>query len=1147
MRSRLAFARAVAREAREALGGKPSDLLSRLREMLEQTHHLEVIPVNGEKFLRGSRGELVPAEGCLYYDSRLDQDPKELLEVLAHEFGHLLLHHDHFVGGSSDLIRGSAFLNNGAAALSRYSPRSQYESEASAFASEFICAARECFRRWQDDTGITVASLGAEFHATPSLVRLQLAEGLFEFVAGECVVEQNGSELECNGEQEVAAITCGVPLLLDAGPGTGKTKTLVRRVGYLINEKQIAPENILVLTFSNEAAGELQQRISRLLGEEIASRMLISTFHGFGMITLDALGHFVGLDVDYSLLDEICQEELVSEILGTVDCEAVLNIKNIDETAASVSRTLGYLKDRLTGPAQLKAAIDQWAPLPDEREPRRRSQAILRIFERYEEEKAKRQKVDFADLIRLPIELLQSNPELREQVRSDFSWVLVDEYQDVSRATAILLREICGEDNPPWVVGDARQAIYRFRGAAPENVYDFQSDFPNAQRFQLTENYRSSPQVIEILNRLAADLDDERYPTNGARWKPGRGITSRGKQPVVLAKANSDHAEREGVVRVIEQWLEDGVPAEEVAVLARRNLDVRNLAIELKKKGIRAVTSGLLTAEGAGGDLAGVLTAVDHQPALARVAYGLFGKSVSPQTLNEAIKQILAIDQKAVDAIPTWSGPPEIQDLADQLWRIFRGLREHVYSGDGWTVLCDFLFFLSPYLRDLIGHSESAESAVRLEEVLSALSLTASYRYTHPHVQPLWSRLGLSEKMRDLVTESAPGLVPPRKQPGAVRVMTCHASKGLEFPNVAVVGQSLADIRPTDPCLPPSLRPDANEDLLQAESLLFVGLSRAERGAVISFASSASGSPRSRARKVPPLLSKLELSRLVPIVTWTSEAPLQEEMELTRIWGGDSLPEFSPYSLGKKSCKLRIYLEEQLGARFRGRERSLYPEFISVVRRTLTQIVARAITTRQQVSEGDAVAVAESEWPADRHKDHQHIRIYRPRLLRWARSFANAFSPPRALGAKLEEKPIQVLDGNGVSRTVKLPLIAHFQDTDGERIAVVLQVSGVNEKTNVVNWSDLADYERLPFVLIHDRYGSVEPLVFFGEEGKLCSFHWHERTAQAAISRQAEETHETARLISSGKFRATVQDWVCDRCACRTICPAWIGAAPKLD
>jgi len=130
---------------------------------------------------------------------------------------------------------------------------------------------------------------------------------------------------------------------------------------------------------------------------------------------------------------------------------------------------------------------------------------------KYEEEKAKRQKVDFADLIRLPIELLQSNPELREQVRSDFSWVLVDEYQDVSRATAILLREICGEDNPPWVVGDARQAIYRFRGAAPENVYEFQSDFPNAQRFQLTENYRSSPQVIEILNRLAADLDDERY------------------------------------------------------------------------------------------------------------------------------------------------------------------------------------------------------------------------------------------------------------------------------------------------------------------------------------------------------------------------------------------------------------------------------------------------------------------------------------------------------------------------------------------------------------------------------------------------------------------------------------------------------------
>jgi hypothetical protein len=286
---------------------------------------------------------------------------------------------------------------------------------------------------------------------------------------------------------------------------------------------------------------------------------------------------------------------------------------------------------------------------------------------------------------------------------------------------------------------------------------------------------------------------------------------------------------------------------------------------------------------------------------------------------------------------------------------------------------------------------------------------------------------------------------------------------------------------------------------------------------------------------------------MVPIVSWAGEAPLQEEMELTRIWGGDSPSEFSHYSLGKKACKLRSYLEEQLGARFRGRERSLYPEFISVVRRTLAQIVARSIATRQRVSEEDAVAVAESEWPADRHKDHPHIRIYRPRLLRWARSFAIAFSPPRGAGAKLEEEPVQVVDGNGASKTVKLPLIAYFQDTNGERIAVALQVRGANKETNVVNWSDLEDYERLPFVLIHDRYGSVEPLVFFGEEGILCSFHWHARAAEVAISRQAEEVRETARLISSGKFRATVQDWACDRCACRTICPAWIGAAPKLN
>jgi DNA helicase-2/ATP-dependent DNA helicase PcrA len=1143
MRNQIAFARAEGRKARARLGGRSDGLLHRLKDSLEKEYGLELVPVDKENFLQGSRGELVLAEGCLYYDRHLDSNPEELLEVLAHEYCHALLHHEQFKPASQDLIRGSAFLNNGAPALSRYSPRSLQEAEASAFAAEFICPSGDCFSRWRNEETISGAELAVEFGATPSLVRLQLAEGLYEFVAAGSQAERNkGVDLRPTGEQEKAATARGVPVLVDAGPGTGKTKTLVRRVEYLVRENKVEPEKILLLTFSNEAAGELQERLQACIGTDAAARTLVSTFHGFGVVLLNLFGHHVGLEVDYSILDEICQEELISELLGTVDCDALINIKNLEETTVKVTQNINFLKDRLVSPEKLRSAIDAWAPSEDEKQAHARSRALERIFESYEREKAKRQLVDFADLIQVPHGLLQANPDLRENLRKEFPWVLVDEYQDVSRATALLLQQVCGEANPPWAVGDARQAIYRFRGAAPENVRMFARDFPGATTFQLSENYRSSSEIISVLNRMAAWLENPFHSGPvPARWKPGREISSHGRDPVVLATANNDLAERRGVGEAVRQWMSEGIPADDIAVLARRNVDVRNIAIELKKNGIRAVTSGLLTAEGSGGDLSAVLTALDHQQAIPRLVYALHGDKSSRENLNGAIRELLRANVEETDLPESMSMLP-VRDLAENAWKVYRGLRAFLHSGDGWTVLCEFLFFLTPYTRDLLNGGDDVESAVRVEEILSALSLAASYRFTHPHLRPRSSRLGLAERMRDLVTQSAPGLVPPRNQSGAVRVMTCHASKGLEFPCVAVVGQSLSEIRDSSSYLPPSLRSDPNEDLLQAESLLFVGVSRAERSALISSAVSASGRPRSKARRVPALLEKFNASKTVPTLIWSAEASGDEEIRVDRIWGGDPPRDFSTYSLGKDTCRVRTYLEDQLGARFRGRERSLYPEFIQIVRRTLRRIVECAIESGKSVSEAEAIRIAEEEWPADRQKDHAHLAIYRPRVLRWARMFTRIFAPSTFGGATLSEESFECPDGTGNSRTIKLQLIAQFQDGNGERYAIALQVGGSAGPTDSVKWSDLKDYERLPFVLLQERHGSVESLVFFGEEGRMSPFQWSKKKPQQAILEQAQSARDTMKSLSSGEFCGKLSDWVCDRCPCRTICPGWLGA-----
>jgi DNA helicase II / ATP-dependent DNA helicase PcrA len=1145
MISPLVHARARAREERNSLGSTSKGLSVRLKERIWEQYEIEIVPADGESFLQGGRGEVVPAEGCLYYDRKLDGKPDELLEVIAHEYGHLVLHHEAFAPAGHDLLRGSAFLNSGAPSLSRYSPKSQREAEASAFAAELICPAGEIFERWKQDQTIAIGTLVDEFCATSSLVRLQLTEGLHELVAGVQQTHLKQKEESTTPEQEKAAIAFGIPVMLDAGPGTGKTRTLVRRIVHLVREQHVEPEQILVLTFSNEAAAELQERIRQSLGGEQASRLLASTFHGFGVILLNALGHHVGLNVDFSIVDEICQQELISELLGSVDCEALLDIRDPEQTAAEATRLINFLKDRLVGPEEFRAAIRAWIPAPDETDAYRRSEALLRLFEEYERSKLARQTVDFADLIRIPHQLLALRDDLRESIRADFPWVLVDEYQDVSRATALLLQQICGEKNPPWVVGDARQAIYRFRGAEPENVLKFEQDFRHSKKYQLSDNYRSAPEVIAVINHLAAWLDNPSHQSPVAeRWRAGRSITSLGEQPVRLAVANCDAAEREGIIKTVVQWLAEGVAAEDIAVLARRNVDVRNVALELKKNGIRAVTSGLLTAEGGGGDLSAVLTAVDHKQAIARLAYALHRHEIAPAVLNEAIRQLLKSDIESAVS-PIWEGPGQVQQVAADTWQILRELRRFIYSGDGWAILGEFLFFLTPYLRELITSKAGAESAVQLEEVLSGLSLAASYRFTHPHVQPRQSRLGLAERMRDLLTQAAPGLVPPRALTGAVHVMTCHASKGLEFPCVIVAGQSLPDIPEPKASLPPIFRPNPNLDAMQAESLLFVGVSRAQRSALVSYAKSASDRPRSRARRFPDLLSKLRESGVIPVTEWNKGAVDDEEIEIGRVWGGEAPAGVSTYSLGSNTCHIKTYLEEHLGARFRGRLRPLYPEFMQRVREVLCAVIEFALRNGRKPSDSETVQIVEEKWPPGLQKDHPHLSLYRPRALRWARALAQAFDPTNFVGATLREEPFEWTDDSGVSRIIKLQLIGHFNDANGDQFAVALQVDSDDESAAEVKWSQLKDYQRLPFVLLHQLHGGVQPRVFVGEKGELRSFRWSQRRPEESTRVQADAARQVFQHLTSGIFEGTTNDWACDRCPCRTICPGWIGAIQK--
>src|SRR6185369_2927896 len=148
-----------------------------------------------------------------------------------------------------------------------------------------------------------------------------------------------------------------------------------------VTDKGIAPEQILVLTFSTEAADELRERIGLSLGEEVGARVMAMTFHGFGVVLLNVLGHHIGLDVDFAILDDASQEEMLTEIVGEIDCEALIDIKDPTRTAVHVVQQINYLKDRLIGPNELRAALDEWQPTDDDEDAYNRSVALLRLFE----------------------------------------------------------------------------------------------------------------------------------------------------------------------------------------------------------------------------------------------------------------------------------------------------------------------------------------------------------------------------------------------------------------------------------------------------------------------------------------------------------------------------------------------------------------------------------------------------------------------------------------------------------------------------------------------------------------------------------------------------------------------------------------------
>lgn len=355
--------------------------------------------------------------------------------------------------------------------------------------------------------------------------------------------------LEGLNEPQLAAVThVGAPLLIVAGAGSGKTRVLTQRIAYLLAERKVHPGEILAITFTNKAAGELKERVEQQVGGR-ARMMWVSTFHSACLRILRAEHEHAGLKSSFSIYDADDSRRLMQLVARELD----LDPKRYPPRglAAQVSN----LKNEL---------ID-----PDSYDPHGTGGRILgEAYTLYQQRLQQAHALDFDDIIMRTVHLLQAKPEVAEKYRRRFKHVLVDEYQDTNIAQYTLVRELVGETGELCVVGDADQSIYAFRGATIRNILEFERDYPNAKTILLEQNYRSTQTILSAANAVI-DRNSDRKPKR--LWSDqGTG------EKVVGYVADNEHAEADFVAREIDRLSDSGAArAGDVAVFYRTNAQSR--------------------------------------------------------------------------------------------------------------------------------------------------------------------------------------------------------------------------------------------------------------------------------------------------------------------------------------------------------------------------------------------------------------------------------------------------------------------------------------------------------------------------------------------------------------------------------------------
>ncbi|MGO4551229.1 UvrD-helicase domain-containing protein [Lysobacter sp. 2RAF19] len=1064
--------------------------------------------------LGGGAGALQRKRQRMFVSGALS--PELQFFVQAHEYAHWIIESPADPVLVSTIVDPSGPEQStplGAGRVEGYSAQELRERYANVFAREFLLPTHHARQLFIDER-LSASQIASRLGVTPSLVYQQLQYALL--VPSPPPAQADKPLPGLDASQRIAAGHEGGPALVEAGPGTGKTRTLIGRIERLL-ETGVDPRSILALTFSNKAAREIKERIARTIPS--ANELWAGTFHAFGLELLRKHAALAGLQEPVRIVDPADALERLESLLPSLDLHYYLRLSDPLALMQPILGAISRAKDELCTPEQYAVLAEQMqtnAVTDEAREAAAKAAEVARVYGLYEAMLREQGGVDFGDLIWRTITLLEQNDDLLAMIRAQFPHVLVDEYQDVNRASSRLLKLIAGDGRNLWVVGDVRQSIYRFRGASPANMRLFAQDFPEAVVLPLKFNYRSGQQIVDTYTAFARSLDDPVWRAAGHL----EAIRGSGIRPKLVIAPTLD-SEVAAIAHAIEAHRADGIPFRDQAIVVRTHTHAERVAERLQALDVPSMYLGDIFERDEVRNLLAVVSFVAEpsRGALLRLAItesyrmGLADVRSFLELAHAADRSPLAaLSDPAVIAACAAPARAALERLRDDL----AGVR---FESTVAEVLNHVLFERRALIDEFLEQPGSGGEQRRLA-IFQLLQFAAEHfdpRKGNPKKNLLrWIRrleqFGEERALRELPAAAA--------SIDAVRLMTVHASKGLEFPVVYVPYLATRHFPQSNrgkSCPPPEgmLRAEDIRDQFEEESLFYVALSRARDHLHLSRSEVLGSQKASESKFLPSIVARLELVRAPKTeLLLPGDLPARPELKLEpEIHDARDLDQY-------ERCPRKYAYAKSLGLRA-GRDDDGYVLFHRVVYAVLSWVLqeraAREVPLDEYWRKLDAV------WSQQGPCEHPFAPVYKEYA---RRMLTVAEEHLRAPGATSQEVDLRV---GGVPVRVRLE-----QAEPGSGGLVRRYRTGRRPKTVT---RELPDVLRL--LAGRQVYGPGARLqIHYLTSNDAVDLEFKENQLQSKV----DQVRDFAAAIASGQFPITTDVEQCPRCPFFFLCPAIPGA-----